>query len=545
MKLYGKLSIKEDYFLMWDIPPYVVIKLKMVFNQINKNSFQPFKIKATKEACSDLEWFMMRYPFEVTEEISKYIKSQAEIHRIFMDDTSKVFSGNYIQGVCALRDGEALRHYQQQAVDLFRRVGRLLVADCVGLGKTPTAIAAIADKNYLPAIVVVQTHLVHQWDDMIKKFSYLTTAPMKKKLPIDWKTKDVVIVKYSMLAKTIDELLERDFQTVVFDEVQETRRSDSAKTQAAIKISESLPHCLSLSGTPIYNYGGEIYSIYSVVNKNIFPDYNEFRREWLGWGDKVRDPEALGTYLQDTYSYIRRTQDDVKLEIPPVNKIIHTISCDEEAMKKIESDAKTLALSVLQGKFVERGQAARELSLLVRQATGISKAKYVAEYVKMILDNGEKVLLAGWHRSVYDILLEELKEYNPVLYTGSETANQKEESKRKFISGESQLMIISLRSGIGLDGLQDSCSYVVFGELDWSEAVHEQVIGRLYRSGQKRQVTAVYLVSDSGSDPIVVDILGLKKSQFQGIFNPTGAEDNTEYDDSIIKEFAKRYLEKI
>ena len=545
MKLYGKLYLKDDCFLMGDIPPYVVIKLKMIFNQINKNSFQPFRIKATKEVCSDLEWFMTRYPFEVNDETGKYIKSQAEIHRIFMDNNAKVFSGNYIQGVSSLRDGESLRHYQQQAVDLFRRVGRLLVADSVGLGKTPTAIGAIADKNYLPAIVVVQTHLVHQWDDMIKKFSYLTTAPMKKKLPIDWKTKDVIIVKYSMLAKTIDELLERDFKTVVFDEVQETRRSDSAKTQAAVKISEALPHCLSLSGTPIYNYGGEIYSIYSVVNKNIFPDYNEFRREWLGWGDRVRDPESLGTYLQDTYSYIRRTQDDVKLEIPPVNKIIHTISCDEEAMKKIESDAKVLALSVLQGKFVERGQAARELSLMVRQATGISKAKYVAEYVKMILSSGEKVLLAGWHRAVYDILLEELKEYNPVLYTGSESANQKEESKRKFISGESQLMIISLRSGIGLDGLQGVCSYVVLGELDWSEAVHEQVIGRLYRSGQQRQVTAVYLVSDSGSDPIVVDILGLKKSQFQGIFNPTGSEENTEYDDSIIKEFAKRYLEKV
>ena len=106
-------------------------------------------------------------------------------------------------------------------------------------------------------------------------------------------------------------------------------------------------------------------------------------------------------------------------------------------------------------------------------------------------------------------------------------------------------MIISLRSGIGLDGLQGVCSYVVLGELDWSEAVHEQVIGRLYRSCQQRQVTAVYLVSDSGSDPIVVDILGLKKSQFQGIFNPTGSEENTEYDDSIIKEFAKRYLEKV
>lgn len=545
VKHYGEMVVDDGYFSISSMPPYVVIKFKSLFNQISKSSFQPFKLKMTNEVCNDLEWFMARYPLKFADTDYEFLKSKAKVHRIFMDETAEMFSGTYKPGNCKLREGETLRPYQQQGVDLFWRIGRLLCADEVGLGKSPLTIGALTDQRFLPAVVVVQTHLVGQWESMIKKFSNLTVAPMKKKLPIDWKTKDIVIVKYSMLSKSVDELLEQGFKTIVFDEVQEVRRSDSMKSQASKRLSETFPYCLALSGTPIFNYGSEIFNIYSVVNPNIFPEEQEFRREWLGWGERVNNPEALGTYLMDTFSYIRRTKDDVKMDIPPVNKIVHTVSCDEEAMKKIESDAKVLALSVLQGKFVERGQAARELSLLVRQATGISKAKYVAEYVKMILDSGERVLLAGWHRAVYEILQKELAEYNPVLYTGSESTAAKEENKRKFISGESKVMLISLRSGVGLDGLQDVCSWVVFGELDWSEAVHDQVTGRLYRSGQNRQVTAVYLVSDSGSDPVVVDILGLKKSQFQGIFNPKGGEDNTEHDDSIIKEFAKRYLDKV
>ena len=161
----------------------------------------------------------------------------------------------------------------------------------------------------------------------------------------------------------------------------------------------------------------------------------------------------------------------------------------------------------------------------------------------MILENDEKVLLAVWHRDVYDIIKKELREYNPVFYSGSENEKQKNESKRAFISGESKVMLISLRSAVGLDGLQQHCSYVVFGEFDWTGAMHEQVIGRLDRFGQTKQVTAIFLASDSGSDPIVMDIIGMKKSQSDGIMNPFGKKQKNASDDSIVKSFAKKLLQ--
>jgi SNF2 family DNA or RNA helicase len=232
------------------------------------------------------------------------------------------------------------------------------------------------------------------------------------------------------------------------------------------------------------------------------------------------------------------------MELPPTNTIVHRVEYDEDAVKKMENLAKVLAMKVTTGSFTERGQAARELDLMVRQATGISKAKYVAEYVKILLEGGEPVLLAGWHRGVYEIWEKEFAQYKPVWYTGSETPAQKEQAKQDFISGKSNLMIISLRSGVGLDGLQKRCKIVVLGELDWSPAVHEQVIGRVRRDGSEDQVTAIYLVSDSGSDPLMIELLGLKASQAKGIVDPLSGVEMVHSDDSRIKLLAERFLAK-
>lgn len=198
----------------------------------------------------------------------------------------------------------------------------------------------------------------------------------------------------------------------------------------------------------------------------------------------------------------------------------------------------------MNGSFIERGSAARELDMLARQTTGISKARYVAQYVRYLLEAGEPVVLTGWHRDVYEIWMKELHAYNPVLYTGSESPTQKNKSKEAFINGETNLFIISLRSGIGLDGLQHRCKTVVFGELDWSPQIHSQVVGRVDRDGQKNQVTAIYLISETGSDPPIVNLLGLKSSQSNAIIDPLSSPTIKHSDDSRMKILAKQYLNK-
>ena len=91
-------------------------------------------------------------------------------------------------------------------------------------------------------------------------------------------------------------------------------------------------------------------------------------------------------------------------------------------------------------------------------------------------------------------------------------------------------------------GLQDYCSDVVFGELDWSPQVHKQVIGRLRRPGQTRQVTAHYLHTHGGSDPVIMDLLGLKADQSRGIVDPMRGYEAKQQDDSRMRKLALSVL---
>ncbi|KKL66074.1 hypothetical protein LCGC14_2148600, partial [marine sediment metagenome] len=136
-----------------------------------------------------------------------------------------------------------------------------------------------------------------------------------------------------------------------------------------------------------------------------------------------------------------------------------------------------------------------------------------------------------------------LEDLDPAWYTGSESPAKKRKEKARFMAGKTKLLIMSLRSGTGLNGLQNGCATAVFGELDWSPGVHEQCIGRLQRDGQERPVFAYFLIADEGSDPIVCDVLGIKTAQVEGIRDPTGPlVTMRDVDPDHIKKLARAFL---
>lgn len=545
MKTFGKLYYdSEQRWRMSEVSPHVVIRLKNIFKGVPVYATS-FSFPDTGESCTDLEWFLERYPMQVSKKDYAYLVSRRKQYDKLLRSLEEIVLPNWEARQFKI-NGE-LRHYQAQFVELFLRSRRILLSDDVGLGKTAMAIGAMTQPEVLPAAVIAQTHLPGQWKEEVNKFLPKALVHLiTKTTPYNLPKADVYIFKYSQLAGWTTFFEQNFFNSAFFDEVQELRRRESLKYQGATFLSESVKFCAGLSATPIYNYGGEIFNVMDAIKKGCLGEQEEFLREWcVGEHHVVTDPKALGAYLRDNFLMVRRTRKEVGRELPETNKIVHTVEMDEEAMDNVEQLARSLAIRVTSksSTFFERGEAARELDLLMRQATGIGKAKFVAAYVKMILSNGEPVLLAGWHRAVYDIWLKELADFNPVMFTGSESLVQKKLAKKAFQEGETNLMIISLRSGVGLDGLQSRCSILVVGELDWSGQVHDQLVGRLRRDGQNEQVTAIFLVSDEGSDPVIVDVLGLKASQSKDIMDPTSPVSQQHSDESRVKVLAQRYLD--
>jgi SNF2 family DNA or RNA helicase len=391
----------------------------------------------------------------------------------------------------------------------------------------------------LPAAIVVQSHLATQWvNEYIEPFTELRPHIVKGTRPYDLPAADVFIFKYSNIAGWVDVAASGAFRTVIYDEIQELRRGNASdKGCAAAVFTAKADLRMGLSATPIYNFGDEIFHVMEFIVPGALGLPHDFYREWCSAGREVKNPDALGTYLREKHLMLRRLRTGA-----PINTITIEVPYDEKVEAEHASLARMLAVRVISGSFVQRGQAARELDMLMRKMTGLAKARHVAAYVRILLEAGEPVLLAGWHRDVYDIWLEDLAVFDPVLYTGSETPKQKDAAKAAFIEGRTNLMMISLRSGAGLDGLQKRSHTVVFGELDWSPKIHEQVIGRLDRPGQTEQVTAIFLHTGGGSDPLVINLLGLKASQAKGIVDPLSAPQRVHTDESRIRLLAEQFL---
>lgn len=283
-----------------------------------------------------------------------------------------------------------------------------------------------------------------------------------------------------------------------------------------------------------------------ILRPGAFGTREEFLREWCDGTDRVKDPKAFGEYLRREGLMIRRTRKDVGRELPKVSTIPYTIDCDTKILDGVKSRAVELANLILSTQPTARGakfHASEEFNVLMRQATGIAKAVYVAAFVRLLVESGQKVILYGWHRAVYDIWLEQLSNLNPRLCTGTESPRQKDDAKEAFIQGDCSVLIISLRAGAGLDGLQAVCNTAVFGEIDYSPGVHTQCIGRLDRDGQENPVMAYFLLSEDGSDPIIANIVGIKREQSESVLDPNAELiEKLEIDPGYIKTLAVEFL---
>lgn len=550
---YGRCDFLEGRFWLSDFMPHTSMRLKQVFGQIPKTATLTFTLNPTDTVCVDLEWFFHRFPFELSEGAAKRIrigrrsfeKREAQSLLIQEPDWQPGPSPRFNEGYKPYR-------YQARGAELTNTMGALLVMDDVGLGKTITALAAIAREGRLPAAIVVEPHLADQWvDEYITPFTNLRAHIIEGTKPYVLPDADVYVFRYSDVHGWVDIAGSGKFKSLVLDEIQAIRTGVSTRKGAAVaSFRKSVDLCAGLTATPIYNYGDEMFAVMDIVSPGSLGTEMEFQIEWCRMMNGrwiVKDPPALGAYLRQANLAIRRTEDDeeVSHDLPPARRWIETVDYDADVIDDVEAEATALALRMSRGHFHERGQAARELDLMMRRVTGLAKARHVAAFVRMLVANGEKVLLSGWHRDVYDVWTSSLEGVPTVMYTGSESTARKVQSKQAFIEGDAMVMIISNRSGAGLDGLQRVCRHIVIGELDWSPQVHRQLIGRLRRPGQQHEVTATFCTTNGGSDPPMVEMLGLKSSQAHGIVDPfSEVRETQEVEQSRMQALAQAVLDR-
>ncbi len=534
-RTYGTLAWDKG---VWRVAAeaHVMLRLKRVFERLAKVSFRAAEMTDSPDTCRDLEWFVSRYPLALSPDDARRLAegsaSYAERVRVVENILGEHYSAPSLPLAIPLRD------YQARATQLYLARKSLLIADDVGTGKSSIGIGSFCDPRVLPAVVVTLTSLPRQWQREIAKFAptlHTWIAPSSKAQPLpEWfgHPPDVVILNYAKLGLgDWAGALAKYAHSVIFDECQELRRDGTGKWMAAKHVADACAFRAGLSATPIYNYGGELFNVLEVIAPGFLGTRAEFQREWCaGYGlggdqDRIRDPKAIGSYLRDQGVMIRRTRHDVGRELPGISRVVHAVEADPAVLARAEGSAVELAQIILRRAGAtreERFSASGRFDMLMRQATGVAKAPYVAEFVRLLLESEERILVYAWHREVYTVLLDALREFAPVMFTGSESTSAKLASFDAFTKGGSRVMLMSLRAGAGLDGLQGNCRTVVFAELDWSPGVHEQATGRVARDGQPDPVMSYYLVAENedSADPYIMQALGLKADQIEGIRDP-------------------------
>ena len=422
-----------------------------------------------------------------------------------------------------------LMSFQQEGLAFLLQHDRCLLADEMGLGKTVQALAWLAATQSFPVLIIPPAHLTRNWQEEAGRFLLIRGEKPRIHVirglkPYDLPEADIYVMHYLLLRGWKEALPSLPLKAVIFDEIQELRHTGTEKYSAASLLAESCEHVIGLSGTPIYNKGGEIWNVINILDFHFLGDWESFSREWCyGYGSAVViKPDLLGDYLRREGLMLRRTKQQVLKELPPKRRLVQELDWNDKVYARLMEPILPQVLRWrTDGTLTASARAMLEeqISQRARQATGVAKAPYVCQFVRALLEGGEKVLLFAHHHEVMDEYKKELRAFAPGFITGRETSAMKDRAVERFMTEKTDVLCISLRAASGLNLQRATC--VVFGELDWSPAVHSQAEDRTHRIGQEDSLLCYYLVAPQGSDAAMQEALGLKVSQFVGLMGDT------------------------
>lgn len=492
-----------------------------------------------------LKWIMQRYPLEIkSPELWNERLGQLEVVNKKKD---KLMIRNQASPT-SLFQGKLL-DFQREGLDfLLKTSGNALLADDMGLGKTVQSIAYFCtEKDALPAVIVAQLVVLKQWereinnfmilqkkDEYIGKMNYLPRCVIVRdgksgQLP----DADFYIINYDMVAKRRDDLIQTGFKTLLMDEVQNIRDMNTLRYDGIVDLAEAptCKHRIGLSGTPIYNRGSEIFPIVNILQPGLLGTWQEFLKTYCHmndsgkWVTDVDKQDALSELLKENIM-LRRVKKDVLTQLPEKTRYTENVEIDQEyyeneidkLVEKIEQE-KAEIISNPEGKhkLFQLSSMYQRAMESERQIAGISKAPYVRDFVKEMMEIDEKVVVFVHHLAVHSILMKGLEEFKPRQIIGGQTDDFRQNEIDVFQNDpESKLLIAALRAGsVGIN--LTAASYVIFGELDWTPAYHRQAEDRLHRIGQKKPVFAHYLIGDGTYDETIAKVLVSKSLEIDSV----------------------------
>jgi len=460
-----------------------------------------------------------------------------------------------------------LRGYQREGLGWMHFLRQFsfggCLADDMGVGKTAQVLALLETRRELrtqakveaPSLVVVPKSLIFNWRQEVERFTpqlrvldYTGTGRSNVREKDEFSLYDVILTTYGTLRRDALHFKDKIFDYVILDEAQAIKNGNTESAKAARLLRAN--HRLALSGTPVENHLGELWSLFEFLNPGMLGTSGAFSLA----GASKRDPDgetrkllarALRPFL------LRRTKEQVAKQLPP--KIEQTIYCEMETrqralynelrdhyrdalLHKIGAEGIGKAKIQVLEALLRLRQAACHPGLVDRKLVKDPSAKLVVlmEQLQAVIEEGHKALVFSQFTSLLAIVRASLAsdgiEYE---YLDGKTVDRQARVEHFQQDPGCRLFLISLKAGgVGLN--LTAADYVFILDPWWNPAVEAQAVDRTHRIGQERQVFAYRLIARDTVEEKVLQLQETKRNLADAII---GAEN------SLIRDLTREDIE--
>ena len=419
-----------------------------------------------------------------------------------------------------------LRPYQEEGLGWLQHLRRHglggIMADDMGLGKTVQTLAHLAtekqqDRLRKPSLIVAPVSVLGNWQQEIRRFApelrLLTLHGSKRKelfAVID--TADVILIGYPLLLLDSGILLEREFCFLILDEAQTIKNPQAKVSQVARALRAA--HRLCLTGTPMENHLGELWSLFDFVQPGLLGERRQFERHYrtpIENGGDTRRAAALSDRIQPFL--LRRTKDAVVRDLPPKVQIVQPIELDERQRDFYDGIRLGQHRRVREA-IEQQGLARSRITVLdallkLRQAccdprlidTGAqprvvpsAKLDWLSTTLPELIAEGRRLLIFSQFTSMLRLMEIVVKKLSIPYFLLTGETRQRTDLVERFQAGSVPLFLISLKAGgTGLN--LTAADTIIHYDPWWNPAVEAQATDRAHRIGQDKPVFVYKLIA--------------------------------------------------
>ena len=442
----------------------------------------------------------------------------------------------------------SLRGYQEEGFKWLCRLAAwgagACLADDMGLGKTIQALALLLERASAgPALVVAPASVGYNWVNEACRFAP-SLRPVLYYAELDRAGAlarlgpgDVLVTSYELLVRDAAAFAKVRWGTLVLDEAQAIKNHATRRAKAVRSL--QVDFRVALTGTPVENHLGELWSLFRVLFPGLLGSWEQFRERFAAPIEREKDAERQAALARALRPFLlRRTKGEVARELPPRTEVELPVALTAEE-RRLYDEARLSAVAELAASKAEPGQRRFELLAALTRlrllachprlydegwTRGSSKLRRFQEVVADLRAEGHRALVFSQFTSHLALVREalELQEV-PYLYLDGQTPQEaRARLVERFQSGEGEVFLISLKAGgtgLNLTG----ADYVIHLDPWWNPAVEDQATDRAHRIGQTRPVTVYRMVSQGTIEEAILALHAQKRELSAGVLDGTQA----------------------